>query len=97
MYTLQQQPGQLIDVRNRAEWNKEHLPNSLNLAFDNPEAFKRSINRLNRRKVYYLYCHDGISSEEALQYMQKAGFTQVYFLEGGLHHLRQEGYSVAGF
>jgi phage shock protein E len=97
VYNLQQQPGQLIDVRANAEWTKEHLPNSLNLAFDNPESFKRTINHLNRRNVYYLYCHDGLTSVEALQQMQKAGFTQVYYLQGGLHHLMQEGYSVAGF
>ncbi|AHM63436.1 thioredoxin 1 [Flammeovirgaceae bacterium 311] len=97
VYTLHQNPGQLIDVRSNSDWAEEHLPGSLNLSFDDPEAFKRAINRLNRRSIYYLYCHDGDSSTEAMRYMQKAGFLNVYSLKGGLHNLKQEGYSVAGF
>lgn len=97
VYSLHQNPGQLIDVRSSTDWAEEHLPGSVNLSFDDPEAFKRAINRLNRRHIYYLYCHDGVYSTEALQYMQKAGFLNVFSLKGGLYTLKQEGYSVAGF
>lgn len=93
---LQEQPGQLLDVRTGKEWEKEHLSGALHLPVENEEAFKRSMNRLSRRQVYYLYCQNGVTSAKALQFMREAGFSQVYQLRGGLQSFQQAGYSVAG-
>ena len=97
VFSLHQNPGQLIDVRSINEWQKEHLPGSIHLATEDLDAFKRSINRLNRREFYYVYCQNGNSSKTALKLMRDAGFHNVYHLQGGLQSLEQEGYTIAGF
>lgn len=97
VFAFHEHPGQLIDLRSKRDWRKEHLPGAMHLDVADGEAFKRSINRLSRRQAYYVYCYNGNSSAKALLYMRQSGFTEVYLLRGGLHSLRQEGYSVAGF
>ena len=97
VYYLSQHPGQLLDVRTSTARRKEHLAGSLHLDISKAEAFKLSINRLNRKQPYYIYCQDGVNSVVALHYMRQSGFTQVYLLRGGLQSLKQEGYSIAGF
>lgn len=92
---LHQEPGQLIDLRERADWEQEHLAGAMQLSLTNSNTFKLSINRLDRRKVYYVYCQNGQISTAALRYMTEAGFTRVYQLRGGLQSLQQEGYSIA--
>lgn len=92
---LHQESGQLIDIRERADWEQEHLAGAMQLSISSPNTFKRSIYRLDRRQVYYIYCQNGQSSTAALRFMREAGFTRVYQLRGGLQSLQQEGYSIA--
>ena len=93
---LNNTPGQLIDVRTPREWKKDAIEGALQLDLDDGASFKLAINRLNRRKVYYVYCYTGSRAARARELMRQAGFAQVYYLRGGLASLKQEGYSVAG-
>ncbi|WP_161622666.1 rhodanese-like domain-containing protein [Cesiribacter andamanensis] len=89
------QPGQLIDVRLSAELETASIGRALLLNPDDAPTFKRSINKLNRKQVFYLYCTSGNRGAQAAALMRQAGFSQVYYLKGGLLSLQQEGYNVA--
>ena len=73
----------VIDVRTPEEMGKGHLPGATNIDYKN-DNFKRTISTLDKSKTYLLYCKTGIRSEEAANAMKKAGFTQIYFLKGGI-------------
>ena len=42
------------------------------------------LNELNQREVMVLYCKTGLRSERAVQFLQTAGFQNVYNLAGGI-------------
>jgi adenylyltransferase/sulfurtransferase len=42
------------------------------------------LNELNRQEVTVLYCKTGLRSERAVQFLQTAGFQNVYNLAGGI-------------
>lgn len=79
---IKEKPGQLIDVRTKSEVAKGAIPNSVNLDIFE-DSFEASIDKLDKSKPVYVYCASGGRSGEAMEMMQKKGFTEVYNLDGG--------------
>ncbi len=79
---IKEKPGQIIDVRTKSEVAKGAIPNSvpMDIFEDNFEA---SLNKLDKTKPVYVYCASGGRSSEAMEMMQKKGFSEVYNLDGG--------------
>jgi rhodanese-related sulfurtransferase len=73
----------VLDVRTPAEYVSGHLAGALNVDWDNPELFKSEVAKLDKNAKYFLYCRSGNRSSQALNYMQTAGFTNVYNILGG--------------
>jgi rhodanese-related sulfurtransferase len=74
---------QLVDVRTKEEYDKEHLKNSLNIDY-NDAGFDKHLNYLDKSKPTYVYCLSGGRSSAAAARMRKKGFKQVYELDGGI-------------
>ena len=73
----------LIDVRTPGEHYENRIPNSMLIDIYNP-TFLREIDKLDRKKNYYLYCRSGNRSYVAGQQMKKMGFGEVYNLQRGI-------------
>lgn len=75
----------VLDVRTPAEYATGHLVGALNIDWDNPELFKSEVAKLDKNAKYFLYCRSGNRSSQALDYMQAAGFANVYNILGGIN------------
>jgi thioredoxin 1 len=74
---------QIIDVRTPKEFATGHLPNAVNINF-NDSAFASNIASLDKSKPVFVYCLAGGRSANAAKKMEEAGFTTVYDLKGGV-------------
>ncbi len=75
--------AQLLDVRTKEEYAKEHLKNSLNSNYNSPD-FEKQLAYLDKSTPVYVYCLSGGRSAKAAALMREKGFTQVYELNGGM-------------
>ncbi len=83
----------IIDVRTRKEYELEHIPGAINFDYDSP-SFGKSIEALDRNKIYLLYCKSSRTSEEAVQLFKYKGFREAYHIFGGLSEWIRKGYPV---
>jgi len=74
----------LVDVRTPAEYAKGHIPNAINIDWENPSYFNSNINKLAKNKPVLIYCRSGHRSGLARDAMKKMGFTSIYNLNHGI-------------
>ncbi len=60
------------------------LPNSINIDFYNPQDFMQELEKLDKNKVYYIYCRTGSRSANTCELMKEIGFAKTYNLLGGI-------------
>ena len=72
----------LIDVRERDEWEICRLPKAELIPLS--EFASRVHEELGREEDIVLYCHHGVRSERAGQYLLKNGYNHVRNLTGGI-------------
>lgn len=73
----------LIDLRTTDEIiNKGFIKGSIQLDFLAKDSEKQ-IDKLDKSKIYYVYCAGGGRSGECAEYMEKHGFKKVVNLEKG--------------
>ncbi len=80
----------ILDVRTPKEYAQEHLPNAI-LENMQEDSFNENIAKMDKNKTYLLYCKVGGRSSKALEIMKKAGFKQVFHLDGGIVDWKKEG------
>ncbi|MDO1447378.1 rhodanese-like domain-containing protein [Rhodocytophaga aerolata] len=90
VFAEQVNQGIVLDVRTTEEFTESHLPDARNIDYKN-EAFKDSIQTLDKSKPYYVYCKSGVRSGKAAEIMREMGFTRVYNMEGGIDAWKKEG------
>lgn len=79
---IQNKNIELIDVRNENELPKMNFANEKNIPL---QTLLKNTNILNKEKTILLYCHAGIRSLEALEFLkEECGFEKVFHLKGGL-------------
>jgi phage shock protein E len=83
----------LIDVRTAAEFSAGHLAEAVNIDVQ-AATFAQKIAALDHSKSYAIYCHSGNRSQTAKTAMQKAGFTHVFDLAGGIQAWQSAGGDV---
>ncbi|WP_210486498.1 rhodanese-like domain-containing protein [Rufibacter aurantiacus] len=82
-----QEPLQLIDVREPAEWAICNLGGELIPLADIPKAAPT----LDKEIPTVLICHHGFRSAQALMFLQQRhGFTNLLNLKGGVHAWAEE-------
>ena len=74
----------LLDVRTDEEFEDSHIPDSKLLNIRDPQLFMDGIQKLDKNKNYYGYCHSGVRSVQACQIMKSFGFENLYNLLGGI-------------
>jgi rhodanese-related sulfurtransferase len=74
----------VVDVRTPGEVANGYIAVS-DYFFDvNSADFNENIASLDKEKTYIVYCRSGVRSTNALNYMEKEGFTKLYELKGGI-------------
>ena len=75
----------MIDIRTEDEFLYEgRLEGAILIDYEKPRLFKREIKKLDRDKVYLVYCATGGISDDACVEMAELGFENMYEMVGGL-------------
>lgn len=80
----------ILDVRTPKEFADEHIENAINLDYYS-ETFKEDLNKLDKNKIYLIYCRIGNRSGKTLNIMKESKFSEVYNMLGGITGLKEEG------
>lgn len=74
------QDVQFIDVRTAGEYADGHAPKASNFPLDELE---KDLAKLNKNKPVYVICQTGRRSQRGSEILQKAGFKEIYNINGG--------------
>jgi len=83
----------ILDVRTPQEFNEGHLEEALNIDYSSPD-FKKELEKLDRKKLYLVYCRSGVRSTRAVGVMKDTGFKLLYNMSGGIIAWESKGYPV---
>ena len=82
----------LIDVRTYDEFASGHIPNAINIDFNNLTEFDKSIGLIDKHKPTYIYCLSGGRSSKAYSYLKEIGFNNLHELDGGILEWKKNQY-----
>lgn len=74
------EPIVLLDVREKAEYANQHIPNSINLPLSNILAVGEILP--DKNATIFVYCLSGGRSQSAASQMDKMGYQNIYNLGG---------------
>jgi len=80
----------IIDIRTPEAFAQEHIENAINLDYGS-QGFQDELDKLDRDKVYLIYCQNGAQSQSALDMMAELNFKEVYTISGGLDQWKAVG------
>lgn len=85
----------LVNVLEPSYFNKEHIPNSINIPLGNEKRFER---RFAKDKTIIVYCasEDCDASPKAAAKLVERGFTDVRDYEGGMKDWKSADNDVVG-
>ena len=70
---------ELIDNGTVEEFNREHIPNAINIPLDQLDTVE-----FDKDSTIIVYCQSGMRSKEAVEKMAEMEYTSLYNLDGGL-------------
>ena len=70
----------LLDVRTSQEYMEGHVPESKNVSLQTIEKITALVK--NRETPLYVYCYSGARSNQAVQLLQRMGYTKVTNIGG---------------
>jgi len=83
----------IVDVRSAGEFSAGHIEGAINVDVEGMQ-FDADIAKLDKTKVYAVYCHSGRRSVIASNKMADAGFTSIFNLSGGILEWTSAGLPV---
>lgn len=89
----QKQQITLLDARTIEEFQVSHIQNAIWISDGNIEVTKL-LNYLPKNEKLIVYCSIGVRSEQIGEQLQKAGFTNVYNLYGGIFEWFNQGNKI---
>ncbi|MCM4156209.1 HesA/MoeB/ThiF family protein [Gramella sp. AN32] len=75
----------IIDVRSPNEFEKEHLPNSINIPLENLE---NSASEINKNTQILLVCQSGVRSLKGTEILKNIGFKALKNFPGGMNNYK---------
>ncbi len=75
----------LYDIREREKYNKKHIIGAVNYPWDD-QTFQNSADVFPVDKDIFIISEDGSVSFDAVRYLLKKGFSQMYVIEGGMEN-----------
>ena len=86
----------ILDVRTPEEIDKGYIKNSKFIDFKS-NNFIKEISKLDKSKIYLIYCKVGGRSEKAMQIMERIGFAHLYNMLGGFDEWKELGFPYVNF
>jgi rhodanese-related sulfurtransferase len=83
----------LVDVRDASEFAAGHVLDAKNIPLKDLDSRSAELDKWKTKAVITI-CQAGVRSATATGKLQKAGFTEVYSLDGGLDAWRAQGLPV---
>ena len=80
---INHQNARIIDVRNRGEFEKGHIPNARNIPVSELPQHNNELEKLSDTPLI-VYCASGVQSKGVIGTLHKNGLKQLYNLRGGL-------------
>ena len=88
----------IVDVREDSEWNEQHIEGAIHIPLSQVASRLGELAQYKNSTVI-TQCRSGSRSDKAASTLQKAGFSQVYSMDGGivawdkdgLHTVKQGG------
>ena len=74
----------LLDARELREYKVSHIKNAIHVGYDEFDLKETSTKLTDKNATIVVYCSVGIRSEDIAEKLQKAGYTNVYNLFGGI-------------
>ena len=82
---------QFIDVRTPGEYTGGHAPKASNFPLD---VLEKDLSKLDKNKPVYVICQTGRRSQKGSEILQKAGFKEMYNINGGTSAWVDAGFPV---
>ena len=82
-----------LDVREPKEYSGGHLPNAIHIPLSQLDTRAAELAKLTARPVI-AYCDSGRRSRSAASALARAGFKEIYSLQGGLFGWKKDGLPV---
>jgi len=92
-YAKYQQGAFFLDVREQEEWDQYHIDGSTLIPLD---QLQDRVNELSKDEDIVVVCRSGRRSQNGASILQKAGFTRIFSMSGGLNAWTASGYPVQG-
>ncbi|ACV27705.1 rhodanese-like domain-containing protein [Kangiella koreensis] len=91
---VNKQNAVVVDLRAIADFNKGHIPGSMNIPFG---KLKDRIKDLEKHKgtPIIMVCNAGVQAGNATMQLRKHGFTEVHKLKGGIQSWTTENLPLA--
>ena len=83
--------AQFIDVRTGGEYAGGHAPKAINFPLD---SLEKDLSKLNKDKPIYVICQTGRRSQKGSEILQKAGFKNIYNINGGTSAWESAGFPM---
>ncbi len=84
----------ILDAREQDEFDVSHIATAKNVGYDYFSSEKISKEITDKNTAIVVYCSIGIRSEDIGEKLEKAGFTNVKNLYGGIFEWKNKGYPV---
>jgi rhodanese-related sulfurtransferase len=91
---INHQDAVLLDVREVKEYEGGRLPNAVHIPLSQLDSRASELSKLTSRPVV-AYCQNGRRSRMAAAALTRAGFKQIYSLQGGIHEWKKDGLPLA--
>lgn len=83
----------ILDVRTPEEFESGHIEGAININY-NADAFAEDLNKLDKNKLYLVYCRTGRRSSDTVDIMTRQGFGELYRIDGDIVKWKSEGLPV---
>jgi rhodanese-related sulfurtransferase len=80
----------ILDVRTPQEVADGYIENAIIIDYYS-ETFRNELNKLDKNKMYLIYCRSGNRSGKTLNLMEELNFREVYNMSGGIIQWKTEG------
>ena len=84
----------LLDVRTPKEFGEERIAGAVMVDYLSP-GFRDEMAKLDREKMYLVYCRTGNRTKGALKVMRELGFRNVMHLADGITKWKEAGFPTA--
>ena len=87
---INRQDAVLVDVREAKEYEGGRLPHAVHIPLSQLDSRASELSKLASRPVV-AYCQNGRRSRMAATALARAGFTEIYSLQGGMYEWKKDG------